>query len=84
MTCGRQMNQDNIPAESVSDYFKKVLTIPLANHLHSELKSKFDTTSTNTYYGLYITLKIGLDRASIVGKLKPTAAILKRPPKEYK
>ena len=27
--------------------------------------------------------KIGLDRASIVGKLKPTAAILEWPPEEY-
>ena len=53
-TCGRQMNRDNVPAESVSDYFKKVLTIPLADHLHSELKNRFDTTSTNAYYGLYI------------------------------
>ena len=27
--------------------------------------------------------KIGLDRASIFGKLKPTAAILEGPPEEY-
>ena len=27
--------------------------------------------------------KVGLDRASIVGKLKPTAAILEGPPEEY-
>ena len=30
-----------------------------------------------------LILKIGLDRASIVGKLKPTAAILEWPPEEY-
>ena len=53
-TCGCQMNRDNVPAESASDYLKKVLTIPLADHLHSELKNRFDRTSTNAYHGLYI------------------------------
>ena len=53
-TCGRQINRSNVPAESVSDYFKKSSTIPLANHLHSELNNRFDPTSTNAYYGLYI------------------------------
>lgn len=51
---GRQINRSHFTAESGSDYFKKTITTPLAGHLHSELKSRFDLTSTNVFHGLYI------------------------------
>ncbi|XP_046861621.1 uncharacterized protein LOC124454912 [Xenia sp. Carnegie-2017] len=39
-TCGRQAIRSNVPSESVSDYFKKTITIPLADHLCSELEKR--------------------------------------------
>ena len=33
---------------------RKPLSFPLADHLHSELKKRFDPTSTKVYNGLYI------------------------------
>ncbi|XP_046862770.1 52 kDa repressor of the inhibitor of the protein kinase-like [Xenia sp. Carnegie-2017] len=53
-TCGRQAIRSNVPSESVSDYFKKTITIPLADHLCSELEKRFDSSATSIYYGLFL------------------------------
>ena len=50
-----QRNRNNIPSESISDYFKKVLTIPLLDHLTVEIERRFDHTSISVYSGLVIT-----------------------------
>ena len=49
-----QRNRNNIPSESVSDYFKKVLTIPLLDHLTVEIERRFDHGSISVYSGLVI------------------------------
>ena len=33
-----QRNRNNIPLESISDYFRKVVTIPLLDHLTVEIE----------------------------------------------
>ena len=38
----RQQHRQNTPSISVSDYYKRILTIPLLDHLSSELDSRFD------------------------------------------
>ena len=45
---------DNHPSESTSDYFKKALTIPLLDHLITELNSRFDFSTVTVYTGLCI------------------------------
>ena len=47
-----QRNRNNIPSESISDYLKKVVTIPLLDHLTVE--RRFDHDSISVYGGLVI------------------------------
>ena len=49
-----QRNRNNIPSESISDYFKKVVTIPLLDHLTVEIERRFDHGSISVYSGLVI------------------------------
>ena len=47
-----QRNHNNIPSEFISDYFKKVLMIPLLDHLTAEIERRFDHGSISVYSGL--------------------------------
>ena len=49
-----QRNRKNIPSELISDYFKKVVTIPLLDHLTVEIERRFDHGSISVYSGLVI------------------------------
>lgn len=53
-TTNRQTTRDNHPSSHASEYFKRVITIPVLDHLNSELKTRFDMDSVNAYYGLSI------------------------------
>lgn len=53
-TAALQRNRSNVPFESVSDYFKKSITIPFLDHINTELNSRFDHKSVMTYNGLVI------------------------------
>ena len=52
--CRLQINRSNVPSESVSDYFKKTITIPLLDHLVNDLLTRFDETAIIAYNGLTI------------------------------
>ena len=45
---------NNIPSESISDYFKKVVTIPLLDHLPVEIEKRFNHGCISAYSGLVI------------------------------
>ena len=49
-----QRNRNNVPSEWISDYFKKLVTIPLLDHLTVEKERRFDHTSVSVYSGLCI------------------------------
>ena len=51
-TSNLQRNRNNIPSELISDYLKKVVTIPLLDHLTVE--RRFDHDSISVYGGLVI------------------------------
>ena len=51
-TCRRQINWSNLPADDVSEYYKRSITIPLIDHLNSELRDRFDTSTMVAYEGL--------------------------------
>ena len=53
-TAAIQRNRNNIPSESVSDYFKKVVTMPLLDCLTTQLNERFDSVSFMAYSGLVI------------------------------
>ena len=39
--CGRQIHRSNVPADTPSEYYCRVMSIPLVDHLLSEMKSCF-------------------------------------------
>ena len=53
-TSKSQRKRNNIPSESISDYFKKVVTIPLLDYLTVEIEKIFDHASISVYSGLVI------------------------------
>ena len=52
-TCRHQTNRANTPADDVSEYFKRNVTIPLVDHVNTQLAQRFDTSLT-AYHGLVI------------------------------
>ncbi|XP_046861388.1 52 kDa repressor of the inhibitor of the protein kinase-like [Xenia sp. Carnegie-2017] len=53
-TIGRQTTRPNAPYRSISEYYKRIYTIPLIDHLLSSLDARFDTESVNVYQPLSI------------------------------
>ena len=51
---GTQISASNIPAESVSDYFKRTITIPLLDHLLWELDERFDSSKTVAIFNGFV------------------------------
>ena len=51
---GKQTLRDNPPADSVSDYYKKAITIPLLDHLKNELDNRFHSETITSYKGLSV------------------------------
>ena len=50
-TAAFQKNRNNVPSELVSDYFKKVVSLPLLDHLLTYLNVRFDSASVMVYGG---------------------------------
>ena len=50
----RHIYRDNHPSNSVSDYYRVTLTIPLLDTLEQELKSRFYDDSLACYSGIYL------------------------------
>ncbi|CAB3986847.1 Hypothetical predicted protein [Paramuricea clavata] len=53
-TVGRQTARANHPFKTISEYYKRTITIPFIDHLHSSLQARFDIDSVNVYKGLSI------------------------------
>ena len=43
----RQQHRQNIPSDNISDYYKRNFTIPILDHLISELSDRFNSGSSN-------------------------------------
>ena len=46
-TVGKQTSRGNPPHASVSEYYKRLITIPLLDHFHSSLEARFNIDSVN-------------------------------------
>ena len=53
-TVGKQTKRANHPFTSISDYYKRTITIPLIDHFNLSLQARFDIDSVNVYKGLSI------------------------------
>ena len=65
-TCKKQIHRDNHDVETVSDYFKNSLTLPIIDHLNLSLKDRFNSTNLICYKGFSIipTVMIALCESS--------------------
>jgi hypothetical protein len=52
--CGRQIHRSNIPADTPSEYYCRTISIPLLDHLLSEMQSRFTTHHQIALLGLCI------------------------------
>ena len=39
--CGKQRHSENVPAESVEEYYRRCLAVPFLDHIILELKNRF-------------------------------------------
>ena len=53
-TVGRQTTRSNPPYKTISEYYKRTISIPLVDHISSALQNRFDTDSVNVYKGLSV------------------------------
>ena len=52
--CGRQRHRASIPAANPSEYYKRTITIPILDHLLTELERWFSTLQKTALQGLYL------------------------------
>ena len=50
--CGRQTHHSNMPADTPSKYYRRTISIPLLDHLLSEMKSRFAIHQQTALLGL--------------------------------
>ncbi|XP_066914568.1 52 kDa repressor of the inhibitor of the protein kinase-like [Clytia hemisphaerica] len=67
----RQIFRDNHPAETVSDYYRVSLTVPLLDTLYQEFIGRFSEYSLLAYKGLYLLPKSFLSEEDVAVKLGP-------------
>ena len=53
-TCQRQIHRSNVPADLPSQYYLRTLSIPLVDHLLTEMKTRFSSHQTTALLGLCI------------------------------
>ena len=59
-TCSKQIHRPNQPVTTPSDYYRVSLTLPLIDHLISDLEAKFPGNELTAYCGLFIVPEIML------------------------
>ena len=48
-TVGRQTTRSNPPYKTISEYYKRTISILLVDHISSALQNRFDSDSVNVY-----------------------------------
>ena len=52
--CGRQSHRSNVPAQTPSEYYRRTVTIPVLDHLLSEMEAQFSTHQETALLGLHL------------------------------
>ena len=55
-----QIHTSNTPSESVSDYYKRTITIPLLDYLMCELDYRFSSSETEAIFNSFVILPVKL------------------------
>ena len=62
--CSRQTHQSNVPASTPSEYYCRSLSIPLIDHLLSEMQSRFSSHQQTALLGLSIVPSVMVSLSS--------------------
>ena len=73
--CGRQIHRSNFPSETPSEYFRCCISVPLLDHLISEMSSRFSQHQQTALLGMAIvpTVVVTLSADEYCSKLRPLA-----------
>ena len=62
--CGRQIPQSNVPVDTPSEYYRRTRSIPVLDHLLSELGARFGSHQRTTLQGLSIVPSVAVSLES--------------------
>ena len=73
--CGRQMHRNNIPADTPLEYYSRCLSIPLLDHLLTEIDSRFSPHQQTALLGLSVipSIMVSLSLDECTDKILPMA-----------
>ena len=60
--CGHQRHRHNVPATTPSEYFRRIITVPLLDHLLAELEKRFDRHQQTALQGLYLVPSLMINK----------------------
>ena len=63
--CARQIQRNNVPATTPSEYYKRAISIPTLDHLESEINSRFTELQSTATKGMSTTLCVTTTAASV-------------------
>ena len=58
--CGRQIHRSNVPADTPSEYYRRTISIPVLDHLLSELGAWFGSHQRTALQGLSIVPSVAV------------------------
>ena len=63
--CARQTHRSNIPSQTPKDYYRQTITIPLLDHMLSEIDRRFSTHHQTAVTGLYLVPSILVNKTLV-------------------
>ena len=72
-TCSRQIHRSNVSAQTPSELYRRTATIPILDHLLSEIESRFSSHQKTALLGLYLIPSILINNRlqDVIEKLGP-------------
>ena len=52
--CGRQRHRSTVPAQDPSEYYRRTITVPILDHLLSDLDTRFSKHQQAALYGPFL------------------------------
>ena len=76
--CGRQQHRSNVPADTI-EYYRRTISVPLVDHLLTEMKSQFTSHQQAALMGLCImpSQTVALSTEEYISKIKPISELYK-------
>ena len=63
--CARQTHCSNVPSQTPTEYYRRTITIPLLDHMLSEMDRRFSTHQQTAVTGLYLVPSVLVSKALV-------------------